>query len=78
MKMQTKLILLIALTLSLANVSFAQQVKTDYDRAANFSQYKTYTWEKVQTPDPLWVGRVKAAVNAALAAKGWSQVESWR
>ncbi|MCU1325607.1 MAG: hypothetical protein JWN34_977 [Bryobacterales bacterium] len=25
------------------SVSFAQQVKTDYDRAANFSQYKTYS-----------------------------------
>jgi hypothetical protein len=59
-----------------ANASFAQQVKTDYDRDANFSQYKTYSWEKVQTPDPLWVDRIKAAVDGALAAKGWTQVES--
>jgi Domain of unknown function (DUF4136) len=51
-------------------------VKTDFDRAANFSQYKTYSWEKVQTADPSSVGRIKAAVNAALAAKGWTQVES--
>jgi hypothetical protein len=56
----------------LTNASFAQQGKTDYDRAANFIQYKTYSWEKVQTPDPLWVDRVKAAVDAALAAKGWT------
>ena len=76
MKMQKKVIVLIGLALFLANASFAQQVKTDYDRAANFSQYKTYSWEKVQTPDPLWVDRIKAAVNAALAAKGWTQVES--
>jgi Domain of unknown function (DUF4136) len=27
-------------------------------------------------PDPLWVDRIKAAVDAALAAKGWTQVES--
>ena len=60
----------------LANASFTQEVKTDYDRTANFSRYKTYSWEKVQTPDPLWVDRIKAAVNAALAAKGWTQVES--
>lgn len=59
-----------------ANASFAQQVNTDYDRAANSSQYKTYRWEKVQTPDPLSVDRIKAAVDAALAAKGWTQVES--
>jgi hypothetical protein len=76
MKRLTKVIVLMGLALFLANASFAQQVKTDYDRAANFSQYKTYSWEKVQTPDPLWVDRIKAAVDAALAAKGWIQVES--
>ncbi|HZC36654.1 MAG TPA: DUF4136 domain-containing protein, partial [Chthoniobacterales bacterium] len=31
---------------------------------------------KVQTQDSLWVDRIKAAVNSALAAKGWTQVES--
>src|SRR6201997_4337564 len=76
MKMLTRVIVLIGLALFLANVSFAQQVKTDYDRAANFSQYKTYSWEKVQTPDPLWVDRIEAAVDAPLAAKGWTRVES--
>ena len=76
MKMLTKVIASIGLALFLANASFAQQVKTDYDRAAHFSQYKTFSWKKVQTPDPLWVGRIKAAVDAALAAKGWTQVES--
>jgi hypothetical protein len=55
---------------------FAQQVKTDYDRNANFSQYKTYSWQKVQTQDPLWVDRIKDAVNAALTAKGLRFVES--
>jgi hypothetical protein len=59
-----------------ATVSFAQQVKTDYDRSADFSQYKTYSWEKIQTQDPLWVNRIKDAVNAALTAKGWTLVES--
>jgi hypothetical protein len=76
MKIQKKVIVLIGLAFFLANASFARQVKTDYDRAANFSQYKTYSWEKVQTADPLWVDRIKAAVNATLAAKGWTQVES--
>jgi hypothetical protein len=27
----------------------AQQVKTDYDRSANFGQYHTYSWERVKT-----------------------------
>jgi hypothetical protein len=59
-----------------ANAGFAQQVKTDYDRHADFSQYKTYSWEKVQTDDPLWVDRIKEAVNTALIAKGWVLAES--
>jgi Domain of unknown function (DUF4136) len=51
-------------------------VKIDYDRSANFSQYKTYSWETVQAGDPLWVGRIKEAVDSQLAAKGWRRVES--
>ena len=43
------------IVLLFASASLAQQVKTDYDREANFAQYKTYSWEKVQTADPLWV-----------------------
>src|SRR6202030_2630992 len=64
------------IALLFVTASFAQQVKTDYDRSADFSQYKTYSWEKVQTQDPLWVGRIKEAVNASLSAKGWTPVES--
>ena len=59
-----------------AGNSSAQQVKTDYDRSANFAQYKTYSWEHVKTKDALDVDRIKSAVNAALAAKGWTQVNS--
>jgi hypothetical protein len=54
----------------------AQQVKTDYDHNTDFTQYKTYSWEKVQTQDPLWVDRIKEAVNAALTAKGLTQAPS--
>jgi hypothetical protein len=62
--------------LCLATASFAQQVKTDYDRSTDFGHYKTYSWEKVQTQDPLWVDRIKEAVNATLTAKGWTPVAS--
>jgi hypothetical protein len=60
----------------LAGVASAQQVKTDYDRGANFARYKTFSWQKVKTKDPLDVDRIKNSVNAALAAKGWTQVDS--
>jgi len=76
MKMQKMVAVLIGLTLLLAGKASAQQVKTDYDRSANFAQYKTYSWEHVKTKDALDVDRIKSAVNAALAAKGWTQVDS--
>src|SRR5580658_3334876 len=64
------------IALLFATASFAQQVKTDFDRSTDFSQYKTYSWEKVHTQNPLWVDRIKAAVNSALEAKGWTEVDS--
>jgi hypothetical protein len=76
MKFLSKIAASIGLTVVLATASFAQHVKTDYDHSANFGQYKTYSWEKVQTKDPLLVDRIKDAVNSALAAKGWTLVPS--
>jgi len=76
MNMQRTVFASAGIALLLSTASFAQQVKTDYDRSANFSQYKTYSWEKVQTQDPLWVDRIKEAVNAALTAKGLTPVDS--
>ena len=76
MNVQRSIFASVGIALLFATASFAEQVKTDYDRSADFSQYKTYSWEKVQTQDPLWVSRIEDAVNAALAAKGWTQVQS--
>ncbi|HWY71926.1 MAG TPA: DUF4136 domain-containing protein [Terriglobales bacterium] len=71
-----KAILTSLLVFVLTAASLAQQVKTDYDRDANFSKYKTFSFEKIQTKDPLLVDRIKSAVSTALTAKGLSQVES--
>jgi hypothetical protein len=76
MKVQNTIFFSIAMFFVLTAASFAEQVKTDYDHNANFGHYKTYSWERVQTKDPLLVDRIKSAVNASLAAKGWTQVES--
>jgi uncharacterized protein DUF4136 len=62
--------------LSLVVGSLAQEIKTDYDRNADFSHYKTFSFEKVETKDPLWVDRITAAVDGALTAKGLTQVAS--
>jgi hypothetical protein len=76
MNVQRTIFASVGIALLFATASFAQQVKTDYDRSTDFSQYKTYSWEKVQTQDGLWTPRIQEAVNAALAAKGWTPVAS--
>jgi hypothetical protein len=76
MKLQKTVFALVGIILFFAGTLSAQQVKTDYDRTANFSQYKSYSWEQVKTKDDLDVARIKTAVNAALAAKGWTLVDS--
>ena len=76
MKLQRVVFALLGAMILFASASTAQQVKTDYDRNANFAQYKTFSWEKIKTKDPLDVDRIKSAVNATLSAKGWTQVPS--
>jgi hypothetical protein len=75
-KFKRTVFVLMGMMLLFAGKSSAQQVKTDYDRGANFGQYKSYSWQQVKTKDALDVDRIKSAVNAALAAKGWTLVES--
>jgi hypothetical protein len=76
MKKQQVILGSIGMVIFLAASLFAQDVKTDYDRNANFGHYKTYSWDKVQTQDQLWVDRIKNAVGAALRARGFTQVAS--
>jgi len=76
MKSQLMKFASVGIALLFASASFAEQVKTDYARGTDFGRYKTYSWEKVQTQDPLWVNRIKDAVNNAMTAKGLTQVDS--
>src|SRR5713226_4381584 len=62
--------------LVMLGTALAQQVKTDFDHQANFSEYKTYSWQEIKPPNSLWDARIKNAVDAQLAAKGWTQVDS--
>jgi hypothetical protein len=68
----TLLGLLLCSSLSL----FAVSISTDYDHLANFSQYKTYSWLKVQAGDSLWADRMQQDIDALLATKGWTKVAS--
>lgn len=71
-KMLAVPLFLIALTTAV----FADNVKVDYDHAANFHQVKTYSWSKVKTANSIWDNRVKDAIDKELAAKGLTEVPS--
>lgn len=75
MRLKHRVLFSLAVAILGATASLAE-VRTDYDRAAEFSHYKTYSWGKVHTENPLWGDRIKAAVASALASKGWTEVES--
>ena len=49
----------------------------DYDKSANFSEYKTYAWKDTdQKQNELVENRIKAAVDSQLQAKGLHEVDS--
>jgi hypothetical protein len=61
----------------LARGAAAQDVNYDYDRHANFSGYRTYAWAGgTNLADDLNHGRIVAAVDRQLAAKGLALVDS--
>ena len=76
MKTRVRIPLLFVAVWALATAVLGIEVKTDFDHHVNFSGYKTYSWAKVETPDPLWNDRVKDAVDRELTAKGWTEVAS--
>lgn len=51
------------------------EIASDYAPHTNFSQYKTYSWQKISAPDNVWETTIKTAVDAQLTAKGWTRVD---
>jgi hypothetical protein len=55
----------------LGTIALTQSVTYDYDRAANFSNYRTYAWTRgTELTDELNHARVVRAIDGALGAKG--------
>ena len=75
MKIRTCSALIIATLLLICTAAWATVI-TDYDRHANFYNYKTYSWGGVDTANSMWDQRVKDAIASQLAAKGLREVES--
>lgn len=60
----------------LGAIAVAQSVNYDYDRSADFSRFKTYTWVRgTELTDELNHKRVVRAIDSQLAAKGLSRVD---
>jgi hypothetical protein len=72
-KSAVKVFVLFAL---LASAAFADDVTVHYDHQVNFDRYKTYSWEKAETANPIEGSRLKNAVEKALSARGWTELPS--
>jgi Domain of unknown function (DUF4136) len=75
MNLRTRIASIVIVLIS-ATLALAQDVQTDYDHHVDFSQYKTYSWAKVETSNSIWDGRVKDAVNKELQSKGLTEAPS--
>ncbi len=75
-----KKLLVFAVALGAAVGCSSMKVTNDYDRQANFSQYKTYAWHDSETnvadTDPFAHERFLSAVDRQLAANGFSKASS--
>ena len=69
----------LTLLMCMGAAAFAQDVQFDYDRSANFNDYKTYQWvdyKNIEVGDQLLDRDIKRAVDEQLAGKGLQRVES--
>jgi hypothetical protein len=59
----------------LGTITFAQTITYDFDRSAQFSRFKSYSWVK-GTPvnDALNDRRIMSAIDSQLAAKGFTRM----
>jgi hypothetical protein len=76
MKALSRITIYSAFLMAVLGSALGQHIQTDFDHQANFSQYKTYSWQAIKSSNSLWDARIKDAVNAQLASKGWTQVDS--
>jgi hypothetical protein len=67
------ILLLIAV---IAGTVHAQRVKVGSDPAADFTKYKTYTWDQGMMANPVIKQHIMTAVDSALSAKGIQKVEA--
>jgi hypothetical protein len=68
-----------ALSLMIASSALCQDVRYNYDKGTDFSKYKTYKWVDIkgaQKLDDITDKQIKESIDAELAKKGLSKVDS--
>ncbi len=77
--MKKHVVMAAALVLGVASApALAQQVNADWDKGANFANFKTYSWTQGTIPpgaNPLMLQRVQSAVEAELSGIGLIKVD---
>jgi hypothetical protein len=75
--MRTAAFITAAFVAALGAIGIAQQITYDFDRSADFAQFKRYAWVRgTVLTDELNHKRIVNAVNAQLSLKGLSQVSA--
>jgi hypothetical protein len=69
---------LIGIALAGAGLIFAMQTTIEFDGKTDFSRFKTWSWgpDQPATGNPVAAKRVREAVEAQLAQKGWTLAET--
>jgi hypothetical protein len=77
--MKRLILLTVALFLSGGGSVLAQDVRYDFDKDKDFSNYKTYKWVLIKgadQPDDLTAKKLTSAIDAELATKGLTKTDS--
>src|SRR6185295_5299745 len=77
MKMRIATFVAAASLMLSGTIALAQNATYDFDKAADFSRFKTYTWVRgTNVKDELNHKRIVRAVDAQLASRGFARVEA--
>jgi Domain of unknown function (DUF4136) len=75
--MQKRLVVAGLIALLMPVAAMAQKVSYDYDKTANFATFKTYAHKDgTKVGQPLIDDRIVAAIDAQMAAKGFTKAEA--
>ncbi len=72
-----RIVLSLCFLLGLTGSALAQKVNVDWDKATNFTGYKTYAWgNNTHAKNPLMDQRIIQGIESQLAAKGLQKVDA--